>query len=175
MIPALVPLGQYEDKYLPLADEGYGSEDSVLGGVGGRQDLEAFVGAVRKDLLAWRLRQESIEMQREKLGLSGKIDVQGEGGTEAENGNESAVDAGEYGVVTVEPVAVDAHFARIIWADGRVGRIKINEEGNIQRAVVIGMVDHQEQRRANDERVLVDEGARIDTLVKRLEQMYESR
>ena len=94
---------------------------------------------------------------------------------EAENEDESAVGAGKYGVVAVEPVAVDAHFARIIWSDGRVGRIKISEDGNIQRAVVIGMVDGQEQRRANDERVLVDEGARIDTLVNRLEQIYESR
>ena len=79
-IPALVPLGQYEDKYLPLPDEGYGSEDSVLGGVGGRQDLEAFVGAVRKDLVAWRLRQESIQIVREKLGLSVEDDVDGRGG-----------------------------------------------------------------------------------------------
>ena len=174
-IPALVPLGQYEEQYLPLADEGYGSEDSQLGAGSGRQDLEAFAAAVRKDLVAWRLRQESIERVREKLGLSVEDDVDGRGGREAENEDGNTVGAGKYGVVTVEPVAVDAHFARIIWADGRVGRIKISEDGNIQRAVVIGLVDGQEQRRANDERVLVDEGARIDTLVNRLEQIYESR
>ncbi len=174
-IPALVPLGQYEDKYLPLLDEGYGSEDSVLGGGSGRQDLEAFVEAVRRDLVAWRLRQESIEMVREKLGLGGQVDVEGKGDEEADDEDEGAMRAGEYGVMTVEPVALDAHFARIIWADGRVGRIKISQGGDIQRAVVIGLVDDQEQRRANDERILVDEGARIDTLVDRLKQMHDSR
>ena len=174
-IPALVLLRQYEEKYLPLQDEGYGSVDSVLGGGGGRQDLEAFVGAVRKDLVAWQLRQESIEMVREKLGLTAKVDVESEPVRERGNEDEFPINRGKYGIVTVEPVAVDAHFARIIWADGRVGRIKIGEDGNIQKAVVIGVVDEQEQRSANDERNLVAEDARIDSLVETLKIMHERK
>ena len=173
-IPALVPLSLYEDKYLPLPDEGYGSEDSVLEVGGGRQDLEVFVGAVRRDLVAWRLRQESIEMVREKLDLKNKTVVGNEEATEAEDGEQDLAQGG-YGITTVEAITADAYYARIIWTDGRVGRIKIGDDGSIQRAVVIEVVDKQGQRCSNDERLLVAENARIDKLVEALKEMHEGK
>ena len=169
-IPALVPLAQYEQVYLPvLDDEGYGSEDSMSAG---RQDIEGFARAVRADLVSWRLRQESIELVREKLELrDGRASNDGEN---VEDEDEEDQATGKCGLKSIEAVAVDARFARIVWEDGRVGRIKIGDDGGIQRAVVIGSVDEEEQRLARDERILVAEASRIDTLVDSLREMDET-
>jgi central kinetochore subunit Mal2/MCM21 len=169
-IPALIPLSQYEEKYLPLPDEGYGSEDSVLG-TGGRQDLEGFAQAVRTDLVAWRLRQESLEMVRDSLGLKDKKPDD----DDDERTGEDEVDGGQgrYGVKNIEAVAVDACYARILWTDGRVGRIRIGDDGSIQRAVVIGVLDEQEQRITQGEQILVAENSRVDTLVERLKETHQ--
>ena len=168
-IPALVPLSQYEDKYLPLPDEGYGSEDSVLDLGSGRQDLEGFANAVRSDLVAWRLRQDSIEMVREELGLSSASDKEG-----TKTPNDQPAPDGNYGVSSVEAIAVDAHFVRIVWADGRLGRVRIGRDGNIQQAGVVKMVGEAAQQCPNHERLLMSEGARIDSLVEKLKEIHES-
>jgi central kinetochore subunit Mal2/MCM21 len=168
-IPALVPIAKYEEKYLPPPDEGYGSEDSVLG-TNGRQDLEAFVKAVRGDLIAWRLRQQSIDLAREKIGIAAR-QSHDEDSDREQNSNLLST-TGLYGVSSIEPVAVDAHYARIVWTDGRVGRVSIGHDGSIQRAVVIGTVDGEEdQRREKDERILVADNSRVATLVERLKEI----
>jgi central kinetochore subunit Mal2/MCM21 len=168
-IPALIPIAKYEEKYLPLPDEGYGSADSVLETTG-RQDLEAFVTAVKGDLVAWHLRQQSIDLVREKLGITARQSHAEDG--DKEQNSDTASTAGLYGVRFVEPVAVDSHYARIVWTDDTVGRVKIGHDGSIQRAVVIGTIDGQEQRRAKEERILVADNSRIDTLVDRLKDVH---
>lgn len=143
-------------------------------GVVGRQDLQGFVRAVRSDLVSWHLRKDSIQMVRERLGLKEKEndgqEQTGEEGEEDEAEEEQDQPEGLYGIVDFEPVAVDARSARIVWSDGRVGRVKIGDDGTIQAAAVIGV---DEQRHRDDERILVSGKTRIDSLIEKLKEMQE--
>lgn len=168
-IPALVPLQQYEERYLPLQDEGYGSEDSVSGGEGRKQDLHGLVRQVRHDLVSWRLRQEAIELLSEQLCIppSGPDGVP-TGSAIDEDLEMSDIPEGMFGVSRVEAVSVDAYQARIIWSDGRLGRIKITDEGQVDRVVVFG----EAGRLRDAERILSRENPNVLELVSRLEQLH---
>lgn len=159
-IPALVPLEAYAARYLPspvLADdhtdthrsrdEGYFStsadndgndepaqnsdelrQDTAADGPEPVQDLHALVAAVRHDLLSWQLRNDAISLAREQLGLA-----------DGNNGRESdRVNAGKFSVQLVEATAVDARFVRLVWQNGTVARLRLTDDGHIDRAVVLG-------------------------------------
>jgi central kinetochore subunit Mal2/MCM21 len=165
-LPALVPIARYEETYLPMPDEGYGSEDSMLG-LGSRQDLQGFVNAVRSDLVSWQLRMDSIQLAREKL----KLKDQEQPSADPDEDEETGQSEGVYGITAFEPATVDARLARIVWSDGRVGRVKISDDGSIQLAAVIGA---DEKRHHAQERLLVD-GGRIETLVVQLKEIHEQK
>jgi central kinetochore subunit Mal2/MCM21 len=168
-LPALVPIAKYEETYLPMPDEGYGSEDSMLG-LGSRQDLQGFVSAVRNDLVSWQLRKESIQLVREKLKLYDQEQKeQDDDHTAADEDEENVQPEGLYGITAFESATVDARLARIVWSDGRVGRVKISDDGSIQLAAVIGA---DEKRHHAQERLLVN-GTRIETMVAQLREMHE--
>ena len=160
-IPALVPIQQYEERYLPLQDEGYGSETSML--EGGGQDLKGFVKAVRADLLSWRSRQESIAHAKERLGLDAKDVIDG------------APTRDKFGVVSIDATGVDALYVRVVWERGSVGRIKVDTDGSIRAAVVFGNVYGEEQRIKRVERMLSPEGATLDGLFDLLKKVNDSQ
>ncbi|EXJ92510.1 hypothetical protein A1O3_01062 [Capronia epimyces CBS 606.96] len=180
-IPALVPLQDYEKTYLPLADEGYGSSEDSLAVDDNpevrTQDLHGLVERVRHDLVSWRLRQETIELLREELEIPParlpssesprNVDI----GSEAEDGDSDDEDdheqIGRFGVREVSSVSVDARQVRIVWADGRVGRLRISDQGSIEKAVVIGRDD----RVRDQERILTDGSPRLRDLIKCLERV----
>ncbi|RMZ81266.1 hypothetical protein DV737_g2581, partial [Chaetothyriales sp. CBS 132003] len=157
-IPALVPLQEHADRYLPVTDEGYGSEGSM--GQGGERpvDLLGFVTAVRNELASWHLRKEAIESCNEQL-LEPSPDGESEG-----QGSQQR----KFGVECVEAVAVDAHYARIVWQDGKVGRIKIGRDGRIEKAVVLRTVNNENIRCQSVERTLLAGSGRIQDFAARL-------
>ncbi|KAK5457047.1 hypothetical protein LTS15_004828 [Exophiala xenobiotica] len=183
-IPALVPLPEYEKHYLPLSDEGYGgSEDSALSADGShqkKQDLHALVSRVRHDLVAWRLRQDAIDWMKEKLQIP--VAPQAQPREENHQDQEEPVDegagdkgslpdidapAGKLGIREFEAMGVDARQVRILWSDDRVGRIKISDQGKIEKAAVVGL----EGRIANMERILTEGDATVFDLFERLQQV----
>ena len=160
-IPALVPIQQYEEKYLPVQDEGYGSETSMI--EGGGQDLKGFVKAVRADLLSWRSRQESIALAKEQLGLQENLITQPHETRQS------------LGVASIEATGVDAFFVRVVWECGWVGRIKVDTDGGIKAAVVFGNTDGEEQRIKSVERMLSPEGARLEFIHDLLKKINDSQ
>ena len=163
-IPALVPLEKYEDRYLPTSDEGYGSEDSLLGGGEGKQNLMGFATAVRNDLTSWQMRKEAVELCREMLEAN-----EAEDAVEEKQEMES-----NHGVQSIEAVAVDAYFIRIVWRNGRVGRIKIADDGTIQKAAVFRTVDGGDEERCQDvERILLGGSGRVEDLIEQLVRLRE--
>ncbi|KAJ9630229.1 hypothetical protein H2204_008590 [Knufia peltigerae] len=176
-IPALVPLEEYEKQYLPLSDEGYGgSEDSLLSSEGNqrKQDLHGLVSRVRHDLVAWRSRQDAIEWMRDKLEIPVVRDKHRPSGQEV--GRESDEDsslldidapAGRFGIREFEAVGVDARQVRILWSDDSVGRIKITDQGKIEKAAVIGLDGHI----ASVERILTQGDATVFDLLDRLQEI----
>ncbi|KAG9772796.1 hypothetical protein KCU88_g6039, partial [Aureobasidium melanogenum] len=157
-IPALVPIEDYEKVYLPLSsDEGSGGtsnsdEDNHRDEVGRArqtgtatqsQDLHGLVTQVRHDLISWRLRQEAVALMRGELELPpGPIvtnvgDDSNDDDDDNSTSHESSNTTGKFGVQDISPIGVDARHIRIIWGDGRVGRLRISDQGKVEKAVVV--------------------------------------
>ncbi|ETI28316.1 hypothetical protein G647_00765 [Cladophialophora carrionii CBS 160.54] len=79
---------------------------------------------------------------------------------------------GKFNVDSLTTLEVDARQLRIIWSDDRVGRLKVSDDGKIEKAVVIGedgtRVRHVERILMGDEK----EGCSVKQLLKRLETVY---
>lgn len=190
-IPALVPLEQYERQYLPqstsASDEGYGgSEDSLLSNdrTTGIQDLHGLVARVRHDLVSWRLRRDVVDYVREeglripesrtagsKCENVENRDLKRTTEDESEDSDEDLDDepVGQYSVRSFTALDVDARLFRIVWSDDRVARLRISDDGRIEKAVVIGL---DGQRIRDVERILSGGGASVYDLEARLEQVW---
>lgn len=160
-LPAFIPVWRYQEMYLPLADEGYGSEDSPQVRLDNSQNLEGFVSHIRSELVNWHLRQDAITEIQRNLGLRS-------------SSNHSS-EKGLHDVVSFEPVATDAVFVRIAWSDGRVGRIKLGDTLHIEKAAVLHLVEGEEQRDDEFEASLLGQGASMRTLPDRLQVLYRNR
>lgn len=42
------------------------------------------------------------------------------------------------GIISVKPTAIEARYLCLKWVDGRIGRIKLSNNGRVERAIVIG-------------------------------------
>jgi central kinetochore subunit Mal2/MCM21 len=184
-IPASVPVQEYEKQYLPLSDEGYGSENSVSSSGWGsrRQDLHGLVDRIRHDLVAWKLRQDAIESIREQLGLPTKKPHDQLPGSHTDASNmehqpeeerdehvsipDVEAPIGKFGVREFEATGVDARQVRILWSDDRLGRIKISDTGRIDKAAVFGREGHIR----DTERVLTEGDATVFDLFDRLQEV----
>lgn len=183
-IPSLVPLHDYEKKYLPLADEGYGgSEDSFHSNrehYGPRtQDLHALVRRVRQDLVSWRLRVDAIDLVRDHLelpppktnpgnGQDAKISGDGRTDEDEEMSDNDFESCGRFGVRQLEICNADGSQVRILWADDRVGRIKLSREGEIIKAAVFS----GDGQLGKQERILSSGSATVYDLARRLETLH---
>ncbi|KAJ5377537.1 uncharacterized protein N7496_004946 [Penicillium cataractarum] len=169
-VPGFIDLGRVEGVYLPFPGKGRGqgkeadSDEEEQGEPlkpkrhsGRRQDLRGFVRELRRELVAWHLRGDAVELLREKLGLS----------------DESQIDPAERlspesrgGIVALAPTAVEARYVRLEWEDGRVGRFKLSNAGIVERAVVIG--DDGRDKQIED--AMTGGGGRVETLLERLRE-----
>lgn len=171
-VPAFIDLTRLEGVYLPFPrsgrgqgeegdsdGEGEGSETRMQKGgkIARRQDLRGFVRELRRELVAWHLRSDALELLRERLGLSedGQIDLAERLSPEARGG-----------IVALAPTAVEARYVRLEWEDGRVGRFKVSNAGIVERAVVIG--DDGRDKQIED--AMTGGGGRIETLLERLKK-----
>ncbi|KAJ5114825.1 hypothetical protein NUU61_000584 [Penicillium alfredii] len=115
-----------------------------------KQDLRAFVRELRRELVAWHVRTDAIELLRERLGLAHE-------GESAPNRS---------GIVSLSPTALEAHYVRLEWEDGRVGRFKLSHAGLVERAVVIG----DDGRDKQTEDAMTGGGGRVEALLDRLSE-----
>jgi central kinetochore subunit Mal2/MCM21 len=159
-LPAFIPVDRYRERFLPLADEGYGSEDSVHD-IAVRQDIEAFVGRIRSDLVGWHLRQDAIAAARRKLGLDAESATQDDNGT--------------HDIISFEAETPDANYIRLTWLDGRFGRLRLGNSLHIEKAVVFAEVNGQQQRDDETESAIMAQNAALDTLTGRLQLLYLRR
>ena len=167
-IPAFVPLKMYEEQYLPTLDEGYRSGESVDGDAAPKQDLHGLVERVRKDLVSWVYRQDAVQFLKEGLELvpPGRDDDSFQNNT-----------IGKFGVESISAVDTEARYIRIEWQEGRqalMGRVKISDEGMIERAVIYG---DNGARFSSAEKILSGGGnsVPITELVSRLERIDQNQ
>ncbi|KIY01415.1 uncharacterized protein Z520_02967 [Fonsecaea multimorphosa CBS 102226] len=99
-------------------------------------------------------------------------DSNSERGSEEDEEDEEEEMTGKFNVQSLASLEVDARQLRIVWFDDRVGRIKISDDGKVQKAVVIGL----DGNRVKDvERILMGDGdgsVSLYDLVGRLEEVY---
>lgn len=109
-----------------------------------KQDLHAFVRALRRELVAWQLRRDAIGFLREKLGVN-HHETDANDTASPFNQNIFSEEQGDgwlpinsMGLVSLAPTALEARYVRFEWEDGRAGRFKMSNTGLVERAVVIG-------------------------------------
>lgn len=149
-IPAFIPLRKLEQRFLPLpTPKGSAASGPVT------QSLDGLVAAVRRALASWHLRTNAISFLRTQL-------------------LESA-DGAPARITDVSATALEARYVRLLWADGRIGRFRLSDNGLVECAVVTG-------RRADNgggvhggrdavmEKVLVGGDGRVEGLAARLVQ-----
>ncbi|CRG82797.1 Putative dual specificity tyrosine-phosphorylation-regulated kinase 3 homolog [Talaromyces islandicus] len=148
-VPAFIPIDKLALKYLPVPrPQQRAADDVVKPDRTRKQDLKAFVHHLRKELVAWHLRCDSIAWLQENLGLLE---------TDSNRKNKSALSS-------LAETSLEARYARLEWRDGRVGRFKISNSGLVERAVVIG--DQGRDKRMED--ILTGGDRRVESLVGRL-------
>lgn len=173
-VPAFIDLGRVEGVYLSSPGSGKGQnqeegdsddegEDAIaLKGVRKnrrKQDLRGFVRELRRELVAWHLRGDAVELLREKLGLIEEDEAQID---PAERLSPEA----RGGIVALAATALEARYVRLEWEDGRVGRFKLSNAGIVERAVVIG--DDGRDKQMED--AMTGGGGRVETLLERLKE-----
>lgn len=155
-IPEFVPLTKLAQRYLPLPRRSAHTEDDeVVSKPSPKQDLVGFVRHLRRELVAWHMRRDSIEWLRRHMGLS---DVDETNDRDTQSGSSHSR------IVALGPASLEARYVRVEWRDGRVGRFKISNSGLVERAVVIG----DRGRDKKTEAILTGGDGRIETLHERL-------
>ncbi|RYP13581.1 hypothetical protein DL767_010653 [Monosporascus sp. MG133] len=169
-VPACVPLSGLAARHLPPppppprgprspdAEADHGEETPR-----GRQDLPRFVRALRRELVRYHNRVAVVGDLRKAVGLDGG--KRRRESAEAETDRSAAV-----AVVDVSAADAEAKQIRIEWADGRSGRLLMNDDGGIVRMVVQG-ADGRDRETA---RQFLGGAARIEEIVRHLESMSAS-
>ncbi|KAJ5469699.1 hypothetical protein N7539_009317 [Penicillium diatomitis] len=158
-IPSFIDLPRLENVYLPSTGsrvEGGNRVDGAGVQKGARnQDLRGFVRELRRELAAWHLREDTVQLLREKLGLCEALLI---------DPVDRLTPEARGGIVALEPTSMEARYLRLEWEDGRVGRLKLSNSGIVERAVVIG----DDGRDKIMEDAMTGGGGRVESLLERL-------
>jgi central kinetochore subunit Mal2/MCM21 len=119
-----------------------------------KQDVRGFVRELRRELVAWHVRVDAVDLLREKLALM-------ESSTDI---NTAPVES--TGIMSLSSTALEARYVRLEWEDGRVGRFKLSNTGLVERAVVIG----DQGRDKKTEEAMTGSGGRVETILERLRE-----
>lgn len=160
-IPPCIPMEKLAHRYLPQfrPSRRQGAAEDEIEALKTKtktrkQDLNAFVRHLRKELAAWYARRDSISWLEEQLDLT---DVTDEHGTRGQKTNPAQL-------VSLAATSLESRYVRIEWSDGRVGRFKISNSGLVERAVVIG----EKGRDKRTELILMGGDRGVESLVDRL-------
>jgi central kinetochore subunit Mal2/MCM21 len=171
-IPAFISVAKIEGAYLPRARRVGGNEDgngdasseedpaptksSRSKSSIRKQDLSGFVRELRRELVAWHMRVDAIDLLREWVGL---VDSEGR-----VTPSEDVSPDPSTGIVGLAAVSIEARYVRVEWEDGRVGRFKLSNGGVVERAVVIG--DTGRDKVTED--LMTGGGGRVEGILERL-------
>jgi len=163
-IPVFIPLSQLEERYLPPPQgDNDGGGDNLKPQKLKKQDLRRLVQELRRELVAYHLRCDSVAWLREQLRI---LEVGEAGGDNAvaRTSDGSQQSPNQFGIVSVTATSLETRYIRLEWLDGRIGRIKLSNRGIVERAIVIG----DDGRDKSMENVLTGGNGRIENLIQRL-------
>ncbi|PGH13272.1 hypothetical protein AJ80_06382 [Polytolypa hystricis UAMH7299] len=156
-IPVFIPLSELERRYLPIAPEDEHPESLKPSKVR-KQDLRRLFRELRRELVAWHLRMDTVNWLREELELADGPAPDGD------RSRTLLATNNQIGIVSVAPTAIEARYIRVEWEDGQFGRIKLSNRGHVERAIVIG----DEGRDKATEDLFTGGDGRVENLIKRL-------
>lgn len=164
-IPAFISMEKLEHRYLPVPARGTDGEvDEIRSSKTRKQNLSAFVRDLRQELVAWHLRSDAIDWLRERLKLP-RSGSSGSDSTQLGSLDENT-SSNKLGIISLSPTSLEARYVRLEWDDGRVGRFKISNNGEVVRVVIIG--DNGRDKRTED--AMTSGNRRIESLLERLSQ-----
>jgi central kinetochore subunit Mal2/MCM21 len=162
-IPIFIPLSQLEERYLPAAQGDNEGGDNLKSRKPKRQDLRRLVQELRRELVAYHLRCDSLAWLREELRILEDSELDGDNAaTGTRDGSQQSPN--QFGIISVAATSLETRYIRLEWQDGRVGRIKLSNRGIVERAIVIG----DDGRDKSMENVLSGGNGRIEDLIQRL-------
>ncbi|KAL3426921.1 CENP-o kinetochore centromere component [Phlyctema vagabunda] len=118
-VPARIPLATLSTRYLPAP-----KMDGTTITKSKKQDLLRFVRTLRKHIIAYHNRETTVKRMRKEFLLDEKASRKGK--------EQNKV------IVDISVADGEAQHIRIEWADGKIGRCIVNDQGKVEKCVVIG-------------------------------------
>lgn len=148
-VPPAVPVGGLAARFLP-APHSTGAQTT--------QDLDRFARALRREIMRFHNRLGLTADLRKTVGVQRK----GRSGSTTTTPN----DVVEAGIADVE-----AKHVKLAWADGRSGRILMDEDGKVDKFVVFGPEGRRDWRMT---RMLCDARDGVDDIARKLRRYAAS-
>ncbi|EGX95319.1 Centromere protein Cenp-O [Cordyceps militaris CM01] len=143
-VPPAVPVGGLATRYLPPPRAADAAQAQTA------QDLDRFARALRREIMRFHNRLGLTADLRKTLGLQRK------GRAEETLTDRHVVEAGI--------ADVEAKHVKLAWADGRSGRILMDQDGKVEKFVVFG----PEGRDWRMTRLVFDTGDGVDDIARKL-------
>ncbi|KAL1843931.1 hypothetical protein VTJ49DRAFT_6874 [Mycothermus thermophilus] len=159
-LPPCIPLAGLAARYLPAPPK----DDSA--GPAKQQDLARFAHALRREVVRYHHRLGVVADLRKAAGLARRR-KDAEGGDE--DGEEDVEEhdkppTATTQLVDITPADAEAKQLTLEWTDGRVGRLVMDDDGEIVKLVVLG--ENGRDREAG--RDLLGGATRVEDVVRRL-------
>ncbi|TQV93212.1 hypothetical protein V2A60_010353 [Cordyceps javanica] len=155
-VPPAVPVGGLAARYLPPPRAAVHHDDeppaAAQRSTTTTQDLDRFARALRREIMRFHNRLGLTADLRKTVGLQRK--------------GRAAPATKPRDVVEAGIADVEAKHVKLAWADGRTGRILMDQDGRVQRFVVFGP-DGRDWRTS---RLLFDSRDGVDDIARKLER-----
>lgn len=160
-IPPSIPLAGLAARHLPAPPrrqrQAGGGDDGDTAATPKPQDLSRFVRTLRRELVRYHNRMAAIADLRKAVGLGRQRD--GEKAARDEDNVRSGTR-----IVDISPADAEARQIKVDWADGRTGRLVVDEDGEVVRFVAFG----EAGRDRAAERELLAGSTRLEDVARRL-------
>lgn len=151
-VPPCIPFNGLANRYLPAPKAtGNSVADGEEARPEKRQNLSRFVRTLRREIVRYHNRLAVMADMRKTLGLDGK----------RKDAKEVAERCRIYAISAADN---EAKQIRIDWKDGRCGRLVLNDDGEVVKAVVFG--DRGRDREVTRE--LLSSGKRLEDIAQKL-------
>lgn len=165
-IPASIPLAGLAARYLPPPPRSRTGDDDAAATAARQQDLSRFARALRRELVRYHSRMAAVADLRKAAGLGRRRRRDGEedAAAAAAQMRGDGGDISRHGLVDISPADAEARQIKVEWADGRNGRLVVDEDGEVVRFVVFG----EGGRDRAAERELLGGSTRLEDVARRL-------
>jgi central kinetochore subunit Mal2/MCM21 len=126
-LPPCIPLAGLASKWLSAPPRV--SKDGIQKPAARKQDLARLVKEVRREVVGYHRRLEAVNELRKALGFEVVA---------SDSTQKSETRPGRYGLKRLEVADAEGCMLRLEWSDGKIGRIRTDKDGKVEKIVVVG-------------------------------------